>query len=153
MGLVEPSATLQTLLISVCVTFIIVGLRRLLVNQERLRSLRRELKEYEKILKKAMRAEDEKVKAKAQRKLKKRMARYQQLMRQLSWETTKPMIVMFVSFSVIMFVLVPVLRPMFGTVAYFPIGAIPLDFLWWYVLCSAAFGALMQRAIGVRWAE
>jgi len=134
-------------------SFLITGLRRLLVDQKKLAALRRELKEYEKLMKKAMRAKDEKTRAKVERKLKKRMGRYQQLMRELSWETTKPMLIMFLSFFIIMFILVPVFNPMFGTVAYFPVGPVPLNFLWWYVLCSMAFGTLIQRAIGVRWSE
>ena len=153
MSSVDPVALLYSSLIALCMTVLIVGLRRLLVNQKKLAALRRELKEYEKLIKKAMRAKDEKARAKAERKLKKRMGRYQQLMKELSWETTKPMFVMFLSFFIIMFVLVPVFTPMFGTVAYFPIGAIPLNFLWWYVLCSMALGTLIQRAIGVRLSE
>jgi len=150
---VSPAATLQSLLIAICMSFLITGLRRLLVDQKKLAALRRELKEYEKLMKKAMRAKDEKTRAKLERKLKKRMGRYQQLMRELSWETTKPMLIMFLSFFIIMFILVPVFNPMFGTVAYFPVGPVPLNFLWWYVLCSMAFGTLIQRAIGVRWSE
>jgi len=150
---VSPVATLQSLLIAICMSFLIMGLRRLLVDQKKLAALRRELKEYEKLMKKAMRAKDEKTRAKVERKLKKRMGRYQQLMRELSWETTKPMLIMFLSFFIIMFILVPVFNPMFGTVAYFPVGPVPLNFLWWYVLCSMAFGTLIQRAIGVRWSE
>ena len=153
MSSVSLMAMLQSFLIAFCMTVLIVGLRRLLVNQKKLASLRRELKEYEKLIKKAMRAKDEKTRAKVERKLKKRMGRYQQLMKELSWETTKPMFVMFLSFFIIMFVLVPVFNPMFGIVAYFPIGAIPLNFLWWYVLCSMAIGTLIQRAIGVRLSE
>ena len=153
MSAVSPAATLQSLLIAICMSFLIMGLRRLLVDQKKLAALRRELKEYEKLMKKAMRAKDEKTRAKVERKLKKRMGRYQQLMRELSWETTKPMLIMFLSFFIIMFVLVPVFNPMFGTVAYFPVGPVPLNFLWWYVLCSMAFGTLIQRAIGVRWSE
>ena len=153
MSAVSPAATLQSLLIAICMSFLIMGLRRLLVDQKKLAALRRELKEYEKLMKKAMRAKDEKTRAKVERKLKKRMGRYQQLMRELSWETTKPMLIMFLSFFIIMFILVPVFNPMFGTVAYFPVGPVPLNFLWWYVLCSMAFGTLIQRAIGVRWSE
>ena len=153
MSAVSPAATLQSLLIAICMSFLIMGLRRLLVDQKKLAALRRELKEYEKLMKKAMRAKDEKTRAKLERKLKKRMGRYQQLMRELSWETTKPMLIMFLSFFIIMFILVPVFNPMFGTVAYFPVGPVPLNFLWWYVLCSMAFGTLIQRAIGVRWSE
>ena len=153
MSSVSLMAMLQSFLIAFCMTVLIVGLRRLLVNQKKLASLRRELKEYEKLIKKAMRTKDEKTRAKVERKLKKRMGRYQQLMKELSWETTKPMFVMFLSFFIIMFVLVPVFNPMFGIVAYFPIGAIPLNFLWWYVLCSMAIGTLIQRAIGVRLSE
>ncbi len=153
MSAVSPAATLQSLLIAICMSFLITGLRRLLVDQKKLAALRRELKEYEKLMKKAMRAKDEKTRAKLERKLKKRMGRYQQLMRELSWETTKPMLIMFLSFFIIMFILVPVFNPMFGTVAYFPVGPVPLNFLWWYVLCSMAFGTLIQRAIGVRWSE
>jgi len=150
---VDPMAMLQSFLIASCMTVLIVGLRRLLVDQKKLAALRRELKEYEKLIKKAMRAKDEKTRAKVERKLKKRMGRYQQLMRELSWETTKPMFVMFVSFFIIMFILIPIFNPMFGVVAYFPIGPVPLNFLWWYVLCSMALGTLIQRAIGMRLSE
>ena len=150
---VDPMALFYSFLIAFCMTFLVVGLRRLLVDQKKLASLRRELKEYEKLIKKAMRAKDEKARAKAERKLKKRMGRYQQLMKELSWETTKPMFVMFLSFFIIMFIVVPIFNPMFGIVAYFPIGAIPLNFLWWYMLCSMALGTLIQRAIGVKLSE
>jgi len=133
-----------------------VGLSRLLVNPRRLRELRRELREYEKLIRKAMRARDEKTRARAERKLKKRMAHFDMVRRELSGMWMKSMISMFVSF----FLLIFVLSPLFGRepVAYFPIGLegpMPIPFVLWYGLCAMSLGMLIQRALGlgVTWGE
>jgi len=147
---VSPAATLQSLLIAICMSFLITGLRRLLVDQKKLAALRRELKEYEKLIKKAMRAKDEKTRAKVERKLKKRMAHFERVRRELSGIWIKSMISMFLSF----FLLIFVLSPLFGRepVAYFPIGLegpMPVPFVLWYGLCAMSLGMLIQRALGL----
>ncbi|HDJ26396.1 MAG TPA: DUF106 domain-containing protein [Candidatus Bathyarchaeota archaeon] len=150
MSAVSPAATLQSLLIAICMSFLITGLRRLLVDQKKLAALRRELKEYEKLIKKAMRAKDEKTRAKVERKLKKRMAHFERVRRELSGIWIKSMISMFLSF----FLLIFVLSPLFGRepVAYFPIGLegpMPVPFVLWYGLCAMSLGMLIQRALGL----
>ena len=147
----DTLATIQVVLAALVMSFATVALNRVLVDQKKLRALRSELKEYQKLLKKAMRAKDEKTRAKVERKLRKRMGRYQQLMKELSWEQMKSMMTTFLSFFIILFVLAPA----FGTkiVAYFPIGPVGLNFIWWYVLSSMALGTLIQRALGMRWGE
>lgn len=151
-----PISTLLALLAAVGMCLLHAGLSRLLVNPKRLRELQRELREYEKLLRKAMRAKDEKTRAKVERKLKKRMAHFERVRRELSGIWIKSMISMFLSF----FLLIFVLSPLFGRepVAYFPIGLegpMPVPFVLWYGLCAMSLGMLIQRALGLgmTWGE
>ena len=146
-----PMVTLLTLLISVGVSLLYAGLGRLVVSRKRLRALRAELKEFEKLVKKAEKVKDERKRLRLERKFKKKETRYRQLLSALQWEHTKMMAVMFLVFSIVIFVL----APYFGrrVVAYFPIGNIPLIFIFWYGLCAMALGILIQRALGIKWTE
>jgi len=149
-----PWSTYLTVLIALGMTLLYVGLSRVLVNQKKLRALRAELKEYEKLLRKAMRTKNERERLKFERRFKKRATRYRQLMSALQWEQMKSLLIMFLSFFIMVFVLMPLFGP--RVVAYFPIGLggpTPLNFVFWYVICVMAFGMLIQRALGIRWVE
>ena len=149
-----PISTYLGLLAALGMTALHTGLTRLLVSPKKLKSLKAELREYEKLFAKAYRAKDEKTRLKVERKLRKRQDHFDRLRGRIMWEQTKSMIIMMASFFVVVFVL----APYFGRepVAYLPIGLsgpLPLNFVFWYAICGMAFGTLIQRALGVSWTE
>ena len=149
-----PLSTYITLLVTLGVMLLHTALNRLLVSPKKLRSLKEELREYEKLFAKAHRARDRKTRLKVERKLKKRMDHFDRLRSRIMWEQTKSMLIMMVTFIIVVFIL----APYFGRepVAYLPVGLkgpVPLNFVFWYAVCALAFGTLIQRALGVTWTE
>ena len=145
-----PLATIIIMLVAVTVSFLNMGLNRLLITRmcgwEEYKVMRKETSEYQSQLMKAMRANDQKLVNKLKRK--------ETQIKNMQTKMMKPqMILLPISFSYII-IWYLFLIPTFGTtaVAYVPGIAPPpagIQVFIWYMICSFFFGTLASRVIGV----
>jgi uncharacterized membrane protein (DUF106 family) len=141
-----PLATFIVMLVAVAVSFLNMGLNRLLITHmcgwEEYKVMRKETSEYQSQMMQAMRANDKKL----IEKLKKKEAQIKNMQAKMM----KPQAILIpISFSYILiwiFFLTPTNFP--NPVAFVPgLGLIPV--LYWYMLCSFFFGTLASRIVGV----
>jgi uncharacterized membrane protein (DUF106 family) len=145
-----PLATIIIMLVAVTVSFLNMGLNRLLITRmcgwEEYKVMRKETSEYQSQLMKAMRANDQKLVNKLKRK--------ETQIKNMQTKMMKPqMILLPISFSYII-IWYLFLIPTFTTsaVAYVPGIAPPpagIQVFIWYMICSFFFGTLASRVIGV----
>ena len=149
-----PIATLVLMLIAVTISFLNMGINRLLITRicgwEEYKLMRKETSEYQSQLMQAMRAKD----TKRVEKLKKKETQ----IRNMQSKMMKPQMILLpisMSYIVIWYLF---LIPTFGAdaVAIVPgialnMTAIPngIPVFVWYLLCSFFFGTLASRVIGV----
>jgi uncharacterized membrane protein (DUF106 family) len=143
-----PIATLVIMLIAIAISFLNMGVNRLLITRicgwEEYKVMRKETSEYQSQLMAAMRAKD----TKRVEKLKKKESQ----IRNMQSKMMKPqMILLPISFSYIIIWYV-FLIPTFGAnaVAVVP-GLAPagIPVIYWYMVCSFFFGTLASRIVGV----
>jgi uncharacterized membrane protein (DUF106 family) len=145
---VVPIATLVIMLTAVTISFLNMGINRLLITRicgwEEYKVMRKETSEYQSQLMQAMRAND----TKRVEKLKKKESQ----IRNMQSKMMKPQMILFpISMSYIViwwFFLIPT----FGAdaVAVLP-GLAPtgIPVIYWYMICSFFFGTIASRIIGV----
>jgi uncharacterized membrane protein (DUF106 family) len=139
-----PLATVSIMLIAITISFMNMGLNRLLVSRmvgwHEYRSMQKEIAEFNSQRMKAARANDTKL----LEKLKKKQSQINSMQMKMS----KPQLLLF-PITLIYFVIWPILNGYFPhSVAYVPgIGQIP--FVYWYMLCSFFFGTLASKVIGI----
>ena len=145
---VIPLATLVIMLIAVAISFLNMGIQRLLITRicgwEEYKIMRKETSEYQSQLMQAMRAND----TKRVEKLKKKESQ----IRNMQSKMMKPqMILLPISFSYIIIWYI-FLIPTYGAnaVAYVPgIAPAGIPVIYWYMICSFFFGTLASRIVGV----
>jgi uncharacterized membrane protein (DUF106 family) len=143
-----PSATVVIMLIAVAVSFINMGINRLLITRmcgwEEYKIMRKETSEYQSQMMKAIRANDKKIVEKLKKK--------ESQIKNMQSKMMKPqMILLPISFSYII-IWYLFLIPTFGAnaVAYVPgIAPTGIPVIIWYMICSFFFGTLASRIIGV----
>jgi uncharacterized membrane protein (DUF106 family) len=143
-----PIATLVIMLLAVTISFLNMGINRLLITRicgwEEYKLMRKETSEYQSQLMKAMRAND----TKRVEKLKKKETQ----IRNMQSKMMKPSMILLpisMSYIVIWYLF---LIPTFGVdpVAVVPgIAAAGIPVFYWYMLCSFFFGTLASRIVGV----
>jgi uncharacterized membrane protein (DUF106 family) len=144
-----PLATVVIMLIAITVSFINMGINRLLITRmcgwKEYQVMRKETSEYRSQLMKAMRANDQKLVTKLKKK-ESQINRMQQKMAKPS------MILIPISFTYIIIWYV-FLIPVYGAnpVAFIP-GIAPdgIPVFIWYMICSFFFGTLAGRIIGTQ---
>ncbi|MBN1244908.1 DUF106 domain-containing protein [Candidatus Bathyarchaeota archaeon] len=150
---VIPLATVVIMFIAVAVSFLNMGINRLLITRicgwEEYKIMRKETSEYQSQLMKAMRANDKKL----VEKLKKKESQIKNMQAKMA----KPqMILLPISFSYII-IWYLFLIPTFGAT---PVAVVPgiapgalmatgIPVIYWYMICSFFFGTLASRIIGV----
>ena len=144
-----PLATLVTMLIAVAVSFLNMGILRLLITRmcgwEEYKVMQKETSEHRSQMMQAMRANDKKL----LEKLKKKQSQIDNMQKKMM----KPQMILFpISFSYII-IWYLFLIPVYGgnAVAYVPGIAPPptgIPVFIWYLLCSFFFGTLASRVIG-----
>ncbi|MCJ7559961.1 EMC3/TMCO1 family protein [Candidatus Bathyarchaeota archaeon] len=139
-----PLATLSIMLIAVALSFMNMGLNRLLISRmvgwHEYRSMQKEIAEFNAQRMKAARANDTKL----LEKLKKKQSQINSMQMKMS----KPQFLL-LPMMLIYFVIWPILRGYFPySVAYVP-GFGEIDFFIWYMLCSFFFGTLVSKVIGI----
>ena len=148
-----PLATVVIMLVAVTVSFLNMGINRLLITRicgwEEYKVMRKETSEYQSQLMQAMRANDTKRVEKLKRK--------EQQIRNMQNKMMKPQMILLpisMSYIVIWWLF---LIPTFGSdaVAVLPglapgaLMATGLPVIYWYMICSFFFGTLASRVIGV----
>ncbi len=145
-----PLATMVVMLIAVAVSFINMGIHRLLITRmcgwEEYKVMQKETSEYRSKMMQAMRANDKKL----MEKLKKKESQINKMQQKMM----KPQLILFpISFSYII-IWYLFLIPVYGgnAVAYVP-GIAPapagIPVFIWYLLCSFLFGTLASRVVGI----
>ncbi len=143
-----PVATVVIMLVAVAVSFLNMGIQRLLITRicgwEEYKVMRKETSEYQSELMRAMRAND----TKRVEKLKKKESQ----IRNMQSKMMKPQMILLpisMSYIVIWYLF---LIPTFGAnaVAFVP-GLAPagIPVIYWYMICSFFFGTLASRVVGV----
>jgi uncharacterized membrane protein (DUF106 family) len=143
-----PLATLVIMLISITISFLNMGIQRLLITRmcgwEEYHMMRKETSEYQSQLMKAMRAND----TKKVEKLKKKESQ----IRSMQSKMMKPQTILLpISFSYIIIWYI-FLIPTYGAnaVAVVPgIAPAGIPVIYWYMICSFFFGTLASRIVGV----
>jgi uncharacterized membrane protein (DUF106 family) len=140
-----PLATVVIMLIAAAISFINMGINRLLINRmcgwEEYQIMRKETSEYQSQMMQAMRAND----TKSIEKLKKKESQIKNMQAKMMKPQTTLILISF-SYIIIWYVF---LIPVYGgnAVAYVPgFGGIPVFI--WYMICSFFFGTLAGRIIG-----
>jgi uncharacterized membrane protein (DUF106 family) len=145
---VIPIATLTIMVIAVAISFLNMGINRLLITRlcgwEEYKVMRKETSEYQSQLMQAMRANDTKRVAKLKKK--------ETQIRSMQSKMMKPQMVLLpISFSYIIIWYV-FLIPTFGAnaVAIVPgLAATGIPVIYWYMICSLFFGTIASRIAGV----
>ena len=149
-----PLATVVIMLTAVAVSFLNMGINRLLITRmcgwEEYKVMRKETSEYQSQLMQAMRANDKKLVEKLKRK--------ESQIKNMQAKMMKPqMILLPISFSYII-IWYLFLIPTFGANAVAVVPGIALNMtaipngipvFIWYMICSFFFGTLSSRIIGV----
>ncbi len=145
---VVPLATLVIMLIAVTISFLNMGINRLLITRicgwEEYKVMRKETSEYQSQLMQAMRAND----TKRVEKLRKKESQ----IRNMQSKMMKPQMILFpISMSYIViwwFFLIPTFGA--NAVAVLPgLAPMGIPLIYWYMICSFFFGTLASRIIGV----
>jgi len=143
-----PLATVVVMLVAVAVSFLNMGINRLLITRmcgwEEYKVMRKETSEYQSQLMQAMRAND----TKRIEKLKKKESQ----IRNMQSKMMKPQAILIpIGFSYIIIwylFLIPTFQS--NAVAYVPgIAPTGIPVFYWYMICSFFFGTLASRIIGV----
>ena len=143
-----PLATVVIMLTAVAVSFLNMGINRLLITRmcgwEEYRVMQKETSEYRSQMMKAMRANDQKL----VEKLKKKESQINNMQKKMMKPQT---ILLPISFSYIIIWYV-FLIPVYGgnPVAVVPgIAPTGIPVIFWYMICSFFFGTLASRVVGV----
>ena len=143
-----PLATVVIMLTAVAVSFLNMGINRLLITRmcgwEEYRVMQKETSEYRSQMMKAMRANDQKL----VEKLKKKESQINNMQKKMMKPQT---ILLPISFSYIIIWYV-FLIPVYGgnPVALVPgIAPTGIPVIFWYMICSFFFGTLASRLVGV----
>ncbi len=141
---VIPTATVLIPLIAATISFLNMGLNRLLISRmigwQEYKAMQKETSEYNSQRMQALRAND----TKTLEKLKKKESQ----IRNMQAKMFKPQMLLLL-FSIIYFVIWPILNGYFpNAVAVVP-GFGPQPFYIWYLICAFFFGTLAGKVVGI----
>jgi uncharacterized membrane protein (DUF106 family) len=162
------SAMIGVFIIATIVAFVITLANKLLVDQDRLQFLQKEMKEYQQEMMKAQKSGDSNALAKVQ----KRQAEFMNLQKEMMTNSFKPMIVTFLPIILIFYWMAqnPLLSPsiMYVNLPTFPYYALfvwlfhnfyhqspgvpvmAIEWLGWYILCSFAMSLIFRKFMGLK---
>ena len=139
-----PTATVLIMLIAATISFLNMGLNRLLISRmigwQEYKAIQKETSEYNSQRMKAMRAND----TRTLEKLKKKETQ----IRNMQTKILKPQMFLFL-FTIVYFIIWPILNGYFpNAVAVVP-GFGPQPFFIWYLICAFFFGTLAGKVVGI----
>lgn len=163
-------AIVGVFIIATIVAFVITIANKLLVDQDRLQFLQKEMKEYQQEMMKAQKSGDPKVMADVQKK----QAEFMDIQKEMMLNSFKPMIVTFVPIIIIFYWMAgsPIINqfyvhlPTFGyylfivpffqwlsEIFYHSTAVTPaftIGWLGWYILCSFAMSLIFRKFLGLK---
>jgi len=139
-----PTATVMIMLIAATISFLNMGLNRLLISRmigwQEYKGMRKETSEYNSQRMQALRANDTKKLEKLKRK--------ESQIRNMQTKMLKPQMFLFL-FTIVYFIIWPILNGYFpNAVAVVP-GFGPQPFFIWYLICAFFFGTLAGKIVGI----
>jgi len=159
-------AIIGVFIIATCVAFVITLANKLLVDQDRLQFLQKEMKGYQQDMMAAQKSGDPKAMAAMQKK----QAEFMSLQKEMMLNSFKPMIVTFVPIIIVFYwmaqnplinhiylnmptfayyiPLVPLFHTFYHQSAGVPVFAI--EWLGWYILCSFAMSLIWRKLMGLK---
>ena len=159
---------LAIVIIAIVVSLITNIAQKFLVNQDRLVDLQKEMKEFQQEMSAARKSEDPKALAKAQKK----QMEFMSLQKEMMTMSFKPMIVTFLPIIIIFWwisqnallnhlvvylptvayyvLLVPLFHTFYHPSPWVPAGALAIEWLGWYILCSFGFSMLFRKLLGIK---
>ena len=159
-------AIIGVFIIATIVAFFITLANKLLVDQDRLQFLQKEMKGYQQDMMKAQKSGDPKAMADMQKK----QSEFMGLQKEMMFNSFKPMIVTFVPIIIVFYwmaqnplinhmwlnlptfayyvLLVPLFHTFYHQSAGVPVMAI--EWLGWYILCSFAMSLIFRKLMGLK---
>lgn len=161
-------AIVGVFLIATIVAFIITLANKLMVDQDRLQFLQKEMKEYQQEMMKAQKSGD----TKEMEKVKKRQSEFMELQKEMMFNSFKPMIVTFVPIIIIFYwmaqspvitqfyvqlptvayyvLLVPLFHMFYHPSSFVPANILAIEWLGWYILSSFAMSLIFRKLMGLK---
>lgn len=159
-------AIIGVFIIATIVAFFITLANKLLVDQDRLQFLQKEMKGFQQDMMKAQKSGDPKAMASMQKK----QTEFMSLQKEMMFNSFKPMIVTFVPIIIVFYwmaqnplinhmwlnvptfvyyvLLVPIFHTFYQQSAGVPVMAI--EWLGWYILCSFAMSLVFRKLMGLK---
>lgn len=159
-------AIVGVFIIATIVAFVITVANKLLVDQDRLQFLQKEMKGFQQDMMKAQKSGDPKAMADMQKK----QAEFMNIQKEMMFNSFKPMVVTFVPIIIIFYwmasnphinhmwlnlpsfayyvLLVPIFHTFYHQSAGVPVIAI--EWLGWYILCSFAMSMVFRKLLGLK---
>ena len=141
-----PGATIMIMFICIIISLLNSSVNRLLIAKlvgwEQYRMMQREIAEHRALSTQALRTQDKKL----LEKLRKKESEILSMQKKMA----KPQLVLFVLSFYYIFIWWFVLGPAYANnaVAIIP-GIGKIELLWWYFICSFAFGTIASRILGI----
>ncbi|MEN6329463.1 MAG: EMC3/TMCO1 family protein [Methanobacteriaceae archaeon] len=155
-------------IIAAVVAFFITLVNKLLVDQDRLEAMQKEMKVYQSEMMAAQKSGDQ-----AQmEKMKKKQAEFMKLQQEMMGNSFKPMIVTMVPILLVFWwmatvpaitnfymviptvtyytLLVPLFHMFYHPSAFVPAGVMAIEWLGWYILCSFSFSLVFRKYLGMK---
>jgi Predicted membrane protein len=159
---------LSILVIAIVIAFITTVAQKLLVNQDRLLFLQREMKEFNQEMMEARKSND----PKALEKMQKKQMEFMNLQKEMMFMSFKPMIVTWVPILIIYYwvfqspllnqtvvnlpqfayyvLLVPLWHAIPYSIIHVPLGPYAISWFGWYFLCSIALTQIFRKLMGIK---
>lgn len=139
-----PTATVLIMLIAATISFLNMGLNRLLISRmigwQEYKAIQKETSEYNSQRMQAIRAND----TRTLEKLKKKETQ----IRNMQAKILKPQMFLFL-FTIVYFIIWPILNGYFPNAVAIVPGFGPQPFFIWYLVCAFFFGTLAGKVVGI----
>lgn len=159
---------LAIVVIAIVIALITTIAQKILVNQDRLLYLQKEMKEFQQEMMEARKTND----PKALEKVQKKQTEFMNLQKEMMTMSFKPMLITFLPIIVIFYwisqsallnhlvvylptvayyvFLVPLFHMFYQPSAWVPAGSMTIEWLGWYILCSFGFSFLFRKVMGIK---
>ncbi|MGZ7067422.1 MAG: EMC3/TMCO1 family protein [Methanobacterium sp.] len=159
---------LAIVIIAIVIALITSVAQKFLVDQDRLISLQKEMKEFQQEMMEARKSNDQKALDRVQ----KNQSEFMSKQREMMTMSFKPMIVTFLPIIIIFWwisqnellnhlivylptfayyvLLVPLFHMFYHPSPWVPAGAMAIEWLGWYILCSFGFSFLFRKLMGIK---
>ncbi|WJI10243.1 DUF106 domain-containing protein [Methanobacterium sp. CWC-01] len=159
---------LTIFLIAAVVAFFITLANKLLVDQDRLEAMQKEMKSYQAEMVAAQKSGDQA----AMEKMQKKQKEFMKLQQEMMGNSFKPMLVTMVPILLVFWwmatvpaitnfymeiptityytLLVPLFHMFYKPSAFVPAGVMAIEWLGWYILCSFAFSLVWRKYMGLK---